>query len=494
MGQIPQVFNGDRMKTEGFVDSLRAYFRLNHEVPALQSYLTKIAFTLTLVQGPVVQEWARQMGRWLDTLNPATEDVLDTWNQFIVQFETSFDDTQKVQKARSQLDRLAMKWPEVDQYTMDFEKLTREANYQIGSPESTQMYLKGLPSDVAADVLGPPFVHTYKALKERATQSVSTRQTLRALRDNKRNRTTHLGEWQRFERDPQNNRPQNQYNSSNAPKTYDEALVPMDLSRTQGSRGQGPRHSQNRATVANSPVKGRCFGCSQPGHFARNCPQGRQRTRADAAQNWRANNGPTPTKEQKENKENNPSRIDTAVAAFTILSQDEKSTLASTIGGREGKERSLPRCLINSAVIRALSSEHVFLSNRQSMSIRTYIHTSNKRVETPALLDSGATENFINHRYAAHLRLPVKRLPNPRKVFNVDGTPNKKGDIQFYTDLEVRTGQKNTNMRFFLTDLGPQRMILGYPWFAAVQPKIDWAKGWIDYAQLPVVIKTTNAR
>ena len=89
------------------------------------------------------------------------------------------------------------------------------------------------------------------------------------------------------------------------------------------------------------------------------------------------------------------------------------------------------------------------------MSIRVYLHTSNKRAETPALLDSGATENFINHRYATHMRLPVKRLPTPRKVFNVDGTPNKKGDIQFYTDLEVRTGQKNTNMRFFLTDLGP---------------------------------------
>ena len=70
------------------------------------------------------------------------------------------------------------------------------------------------------------------------------------------------------------------------------------------------------------------------------------------------------------------------------------------------------------------------------MSIRVYLHTSNKRAETPALLDSGATENFINHRYATHMRLPVKKLPNPRKVFNVDGTPNKKGDIQFYTDLE----------------------------------------------------------
>ena len=71
---------------------------------------------------------------------------------------------------------------------------------------------------------------------------------------------------------------------------------------------------------------------------------------------------------------------------------------------------------------------------------------------------------------------------------------NKKGNIEYYTDLEVRTGEKRTNMRFFLTELGPQKMILGYPWFAAVQPKIDWAKGWIDYTQLPVVIKTSNSR
>ena len=93
-----------------------------------------------------------------------------------------------------------------------------------------------------------------------------------------------------------------------------------------------------------------------------------------------------------------------------------------------------------------------------------------------------------------HLRLPIKQLAMPQKIFNIDGTMNKKGDIKCYTDLEVRTGEKHTNIRFFLTELGPQKMILGYPWFAAVQPKIDWAKGWIDYTQLPVVIKTSNSR
>jgi len=122
------------------------------------------------------------------------------------------------------------------------------------------------------------------------------------------------------------------------------------------------------------------------------------------------------------------------------------------------------------------------------MSIRLFIATAAKRTDSTALLDSGATENFINSRYAEWLRLPVKQLPKPREVYNVDGTLNKQGSITHCTDLEVQTGGKKTIMRFFLTDLGEHKMILGYPWFAAVQPKIDWARGWIDYAQLPVIL------
>ena len=48
--------------------------------------------------------------------------------------------------------------------------------------------------------------------------------------------------------------------------------------------------------------------------------------------------------------------------------------------------------------------------------------------------------------------------------------------------------------RYGRCHLGPQNIILGYPWFAASQPKIDWVKGWMDYAQLPVVLRTSNSR
>jgi hypothetical protein len=78
------------------------------------------------------------------------------------------------------------------------------------------------------------------------------------------------------------------------------------------------------------------------------------------------------------------------------------------------------------------------------MTVRTYIHSLHKRAEASALLDSGATENFINLQYAKWLKLPIKMLEVPRPLFNVDGTQNHQGDLKYYTDLTVRMGQAQT--------------------------------------------------
>ena len=128
------------------------------------------------------------------------------------------------------------------------------------------------------------------------------------------------------------------------------------------------------------------------------------------------------------------------------------------------------------------------------MTIRFYVHTIAKRAEAIALVDSGATENFMNLTYARWLKLPIHPLEKPRKIFNVDGTENKSGELKYYTDLEVQTGTTRSPLRFFLTDLGENKAILGYSWFAATQPKIDWKRGWIDSSQLPIIFRAPNAK
>jgi hypothetical protein len=127
------------------------------------------------------------------------------------------------------------------------------------------------------------------------------------------------------------------------------------------------------------------------------------------------------------------------------------------------------------------------------MTVCFYTHSIVKRAKGVALVDSGATENFMNLQYTRWLKLPIKTLAYKRNLFNVDGTENRSGKLKYYTDLEVQTGMNRTRMRFFLTDLGENKAILGYSWFAAVQPKIDWKWGWIDESHLPIIFCTDNA-
>jgi hypothetical protein len=47
------------------------------------------------------------------------------------------------------------------------------------------------------------------------------------------------------------------------------------------------------------------------------------------------------------------------------------------------------------------------------MTVHFFIHTRSKRAEALALVDSGATENFMNLDYARYLRLPIQQLATP---------------------------------------------------------------------------------
>src|ERR1700733_14488989 len=55
------------------------------------------------------------------------------------------------------------------------------------------------------------------------------------------------------------------------------------------------------------------------------------------------------------------------------------------------------------------------------------------------LVDSGATDHFIHPKLVKRLGLGVQRLEKPRKIWNIDGTNNKGGELTNFIDLEVRT-------------------------------------------------------
>jgi hypothetical protein len=70
-----------------------------------------------------------------------------------------------------------------------------------------------------------------------------------------------------------------------------------------------------------------------------------------------------------------------------------------------------------------------------------------------------------------------KELARPVTVHNVDGTENKQGKITHYCWLRIVKGEKHMLQRFYITALGKDRIILGYPFLYDFNPKINWKTG-----------------
>jgi gag-polyprotein putative aspartyl protease len=111
------------------------------------------------------------------------------------------------------------------------------------------------------------------------------------------------------------------------------------------------------------------------------------------------------------------------------------------------------------------------------MQIPVSFHTTLKTAELLAFLDSGATKCFVSQRFIDKHKLSTHLMTIPRKLQNADGSSNAGGGLTHFTKLEVFTGDVPHVLRFYIADMGPDDLVLGYPWFAATNAQPDWATG-----------------
>ena len=94
---------------------------------------------------------------------------------------------------------------------------------------------------------------------------------------------------------------------------------------------------------------------------------------------------------------------------------------------------------------------------RVPVSIRTRYFMAEKK----ALVDSGATDNFIHPAFAKRLGLEMMPLETPKRIYNIDNTSNKSGSITHSLELKVTTKGIEKVMRFLVTDIGNEDILLG---------------------------------
>ncbi len=260
----------------------------NQGVPGFKSPIRRITITLTFIKGPQVNGWVEGILEGIKQLHPINDNVEYMYLNFLSHFKSQFVDSMKQEVAQASLDRLTFHFPTIDQYISDFEMLSRKAKYTIGSRELMNMFLKGFhnfPHIVERIIDKSPT--DYFNLKEKAIMVVKNQQLLCAIK-NSANPTPFRTNFQQCP-PPQTN----QYNSSNAPRSFNNVPVPMDLSRGRALPNWGwPRNDarQSRGNTAQldsdmsrgnaaqlgenqrmTPLVCKCYNCNKPGHFAREC-------------------------------------------------------------------------------------------------------------------------------------------------------------------------------------------------------------------------------
>ena len=110
-----------------------------------------------------------------------------------------------------------------------------------------------------------------------------------------------------------------------------------------------------------------------------------------------------------------------------------------------------------------------------------------------ALLDCRATGSLINRDFVCLKGMNTWTLSHNIPIFNVDGSPNKAGQISEVMDIVLWYKTHSERVLLAISGLGKQSLILGYDWLKNHNPKINWEKGEVEMTHCPLRCKGERA-
>jgi len=97
------------------------------------------------------------------------------------------------------------------------------------------------------------------------------------------------------------------------------------------------------------------------------------------------------------------------------------------------------------------------------------------------MIDSGATEDFIDKGFCSKYNIRTTQAKTIREVYLADGRPSAMGPITHTAKVPMDIGSHRELAIFQVAKLPNHEVILGMPWLKQHSPRIDWGQGKIMF-------------
>src|ERR1700747_2468494 len=160
-GDPPEIFRGDRTKSECFIQQFSTFYMVNQDNEVMSNPYKRIAIACTYLKGDKVEEWTADQLMLLEekvTVQHRSPNDENLWQEFDQNFRRAWTDTSQAQRADMDIRRLSMKDMGLDDYTSKFEHLVRKAGWTRDDQNTVTEFVQGLQRWLALKLIGraPP--------------------------------------------------------------------------------------------------------------------------------------------------------------------------------------------------------------------------------------------------------------------------------------------------------------------------------------------------
>jgi len=129
----------------------------------------------------------------------------------------------------------------------------------------------------------------------------------------------------------------------------------------------------------------------------------------------------------------------------------------------------------------ALNNTETLDNENDHIMVQIRLHGTKRQVTINAMIDSGATEDFLNNGFCSKYNIRTTQAKTTREVYLADRQPSAMGPITHTAKVPMDIGSHRELATFQVAKLPNHEVILGMPWFKQHSPRIDWGQRKITF-------------